>query len=324
MATSTRIPLPPYPNGWYAVALSRDVAPGSVHPKHYFGQDIVIYRTQSGVPAMIDAYCPHLGAHLGHGGAIEGETIVCPFHGWKYGPDGVCTAMPYGDRIPPRAALKTWHVREQDDVILAWFDAAGRPPGWEMPPFEHKEPFTRTRAHKFESYASHPYEIMENSADGAHFRKVHKTQHMKHVALPKVDGPFYRITFRSDESVIADEYRVPGQPGGTYEIGGNGPGLSFGVFAGDDTNFRTLSRHYVTPIDGEVVDAWILSQISELDDPAMTEQVADAVFAATISQIEDDIVIWRAKRYLPSPAINGEEAPIMLMRRWYKQFYETA
>jgi len=37
-----------------------------------------------------------------------------------------------------------------------------------------------------------------------------------------------------------------------------------------------------------------------------------------------DIVIWRAKRHLPAPAVNSEEAPIMLMRRWYKQFYETA
>jgi len=325
MATSTRIPLPPFPNGWYLVALSRDVTPGSVLARQYFGQDIVIYRTQSGIPVVIDAYCPHLGAHLGYGGAIEGENIVCPFHGWKYGPDGACAAMPYGgDKIPPRAVLKTWHVREQDDVVLAWFDAAGRPPSWEMPRFEHNEPFTPTRAHKFDSYASHPYEIMENSADGAHFRTVHDTQHMRYAALPKLDGPFYRVTFRSDETGIADEYLDPGRMGGSYELGGNGPGLSFGIFAGDQTNFRTLSRHYVTPIDGELVDAWILSQISELDDPAATEQVADGVMAATIGQIEDDIVIWRAKRHLPAPAVNSEEAPIMLMRRWYKQFYETA
>ena len=320
---NARIPLPPFPNGWFLVALSSDVAPGTVHRRHYFGQELVIYRTQSGIPVMMDAYCPHLGAHLGHGGVVEGEAIVCPFHGWKYGSDGTCVAMPYGDRIPPRTAVKTWEIREQDDVIVAWHDAQGRPPSWELPRFDLSDSFTRTRAHKFESYASHPYEIMENSADGAHFSKVHKTQYMKHVAVPKIDGPFYSVTFQSDDSKIAEEYRVLGRSGGTYDIAGHGPGLSFGFFAGDQTNFRTLSRHYVTPIDGELVDAWILSQISKLDDPTLTEQIADTVFTETVKQIDDDIVIWRSKKYLPYPKINNEEGPIPIMRKWYKQFYET-
>ena len=219
--------------------------------------------------------------------------------------------------------MKTWEVREQDDVIVAWFDAAGRPPSWELPRFD-SDAFTPTRAHKFESYASHPYEIMENSADGGHFSKVHQTQYFRHVALPKVEGPFYSVTFRSDESGIADEYKTTGRMGGVYELGAHGPGLSFGLLTGEAMNFRTRSRHYVTPIDGELVDAWILSQITKLDDPAMTEQVADAVMTETVRQIDDDIVIWQNKRYVPHPAVNAEEGSIGVMRRWYRQFYEAA
>ena len=57
---------------------------------------------------MVDAYCAHLGAHLGVGGKVEGECIRCPFHGWRYdGESGKCTEIPYGDteHIPSQAKV---------------------------------------------------------------------------------------------------------------------------------------------------------------------------------------------------------------------------
>lgn len=30
-----------------------------------------------------DGRCPHRGAHLGHGGRLEGDVLVCPFHGHR-------------------------------------------------------------------------------------------------------------------------------------------------------------------------------------------------------------------------------------------------
>ena len=43
----------------------------------------------------MDAYCPHLGAHLGHGGRVEGGAVRCPFHAWLWGGDGRCLEVPY-------------------------------------------------------------------------------------------------------------------------------------------------------------------------------------------------------------------------------------
>ena len=74
----------PYPNGWFAVAFSRDLIPGEVKSVHYFGEDLVVFRNRSGEPRVVDAYCPHLGAHLGEGGRVIGDSIRCPFHGWQY------------------------------------------------------------------------------------------------------------------------------------------------------------------------------------------------------------------------------------------------
>ena len=85
----------PIPFGWYALAPSSELAVGDVKPLHYFGRELVLFRTESGQPAVLNAFCPHLGAHLGHGGHVEGESISCPFHAWKFDGDGFCTDLPY-------------------------------------------------------------------------------------------------------------------------------------------------------------------------------------------------------------------------------------
>ena len=55
-----------FPRGWFAVASAAEItrAPFNVH---YFGQDMVLYRGASGRVVMLDAYCPHMGTHLGSG-----------------------------------------------------------------------------------------------------------------------------------------------------------------------------------------------------------------------------------------------------------------
>jgi 3-ketosteroid 9alpha-monooxygenase subunit A len=56
-----------------------------------FGKDLVLFRGGDGALGLLDAYCPHLGAHLGVGGSVSADgCIQCPFHGWKFGTDGKC------------------------------------------------------------------------------------------------------------------------------------------------------------------------------------------------------------------------------------------
>jgi hypothetical protein len=58
----SRFPFPDFPTGWFHVAYSRDVPPGSVVPLQYFGQELICYRGESGHAQVMDAFCPHLGA----------------------------------------------------------------------------------------------------------------------------------------------------------------------------------------------------------------------------------------------------------------------
>ena len=55
-----------FPFGWYPVMLASDLAVGEVKPLRYFSTDLAIWRGEDGQVRMVDAYCKHLGAHMGH------------------------------------------------------------------------------------------------------------------------------------------------------------------------------------------------------------------------------------------------------------------
>ena len=56
-----------YPTGWYVVSWSSDVPAGTVKKLHYFGQDLVCFRGQSGKLSVLDSYCQHLGGNFERG-----------------------------------------------------------------------------------------------------------------------------------------------------------------------------------------------------------------------------------------------------------------
>ena len=65
----------PVPNGWFVVEESRELLPGESKALYVFGADVVLFRGEDGTPRMVEAYCAHLGAHLGVGGRVEGGCI---------------------------------------------------------------------------------------------------------------------------------------------------------------------------------------------------------------------------------------------------------
>ena len=102
-----RYPMQPYPTSWYRIASSSDVVEGALHRVHYFGRDLIIFRDEEGTAHVADAHCPHMGAHVGYGGVVDGDCIRCPFHAWAFATDGHCVDVPYdGGRRPPRVEIR--------------------------------------------------------------------------------------------------------------------------------------------------------------------------------------------------------------------------
>ena len=110
---SGRYPFPAYPNGWFRAAYSKELAVGEVKALRYLGRDLVLYRDEDGAPHVLDAFCPHLGAHLGHGGCLEDDKLVCPFHAWKFNTDGSIAEIPTRRRSRRRRACPRGRSRSR-------------------------------------------------------------------------------------------------------------------------------------------------------------------------------------------------------------------
>jgi cholesterol 7-dehydrogenase len=95
-----------------------------VRQAHILGIDLAVFRTADGQLGVIDAYCPHLGANLAAGGVVDGNTLICPFHGWEFDCEGACVRIPYAKdttKIPSEARVKKYTSMEINDQILFWY-----------------------------------------------------------------------------------------------------------------------------------------------------------------------------------------------------------
>jgi 3-ketosteroid 9alpha-monooxygenase subunit A len=65
--------------GWYLLAFEEEIGAAPT-PFEVAGRQLVAIRQEQAV-RVFDGSCPHRGAHLGHGGVLARNAIVCPFHG---------------------------------------------------------------------------------------------------------------------------------------------------------------------------------------------------------------------------------------------------
>jgi phenylpropionate dioxygenase-like ring-hydroxylating dioxygenase large terminal subunit len=101
---------------WYPIAFSRDVKDQPISAT-LLDQRLVIWRTAAGLSVANDI-CLHRGVPLSMG-FVEGEALICRYHGFHYSATGQCTAIPAnpGVSIPPKLCLKTYPVKEAYGLI---------------------------------------------------------------------------------------------------------------------------------------------------------------------------------------------------------------
>lgn len=308
----SRFYVPPIPNGWFQIGYSDELAPGAVRPLKYFDRDLVLFRTESGEARVLDAFCPHLGAHLGYGGKVEGASIRCPFHAWKFDGSGTCTEVPYAKKIPPKARMRAWQVREMAGFILAWNHTGGEPPSWEpvdVPEYQHPEwtPYER-RSWKIKTRNQ---DMAENAVDSAHFHYLHGTTNMP-ASQAELKGHIMRV------------YSDAGMETPRGHVDGSIESLSFG-FGLSQVRFKgivdTLLLGNVTPIDGENVEVRFNFSIKKLGGADVTRGVGAAFINEVSRQLEQDIPIWENKIQWESPVLCDGDGPVGMFRKWCRQFY---
>lgn len=314
----TRFPFTSYPRGWFVIALSDDIAAGEVKTLHYFGRDIVVFRTESGVLSVTDPTCPHLGAHLG-GGKVQGECLRCPFHDWAFAPEGECKQVPYAPKIPPKAKLNLWESREHNGVIMVWFCPTGGAPQWE-PPVLEEEGWTANQTIRWE-VKTHPQEVAENTVDCAHLGPVHEVSRTEVRALEQ-EGPYMRVLLH----MVASGAAI-GMPDEINDVDLDVDLFGLGQLVADakvlTAGLRSRNRIHSTPIDEERIAIFGIVNTFKMADEEYTREIADIFYAAFCEDFPKDFPIWENKRYLEKPMLAGGDGPIPKYRKWCKQFYDA-
>ncbi|SMG00796.1 Phenylpropionate dioxygenase and related ring-hydroxylating dioxygenases, large terminal subunit [Burkholderia singularis] len=308
-----------YPDGWFALGYSRDVKRGAVVVKRFAGDDVVMYRTRSGLLRVIEPHCPHLGAHLGHGGVVDGENLVCPFHHLAFGPEGTCAHAP-GALKPPAAMLRQRHVREWNGIIVAWYSGVGDAPQWALPDLDlsgYSVP--RGRCHTLNGNLQNP---AENGVDVNHFGPVHGWSNPV-LQPPQADG--HMMTMRSTLVLLGQPLRL--------DITMHGLGCMAARMELPRLGLHARVVLFPTQIEP---DRWtcielVALRVERLSSwPATIRRVAHEVLATAayrlwfVPQFKRDLLIWHHRNYDIRPTLMAGEMAIMIFRRWASQFYSCA
>lgn len=160
---------PAYPASWYLFCPVEDLRRGPIS-KRILGRRLVAFRTERGKLAVMEAHCVHLGADLGYG-SVEGETIQCPFHHWRYGIDGVCVAGPDPAEMRRMPCLQTYPAVERHGYL---FFFNGSEPLFPLPFFFGAEAgdFVASKPFRYVSDCTW-YMNSANAFDMQHFLCVH-------------------------------------------------------------------------------------------------------------------------------------------------------
>lgn len=80
-------------NIWYYAYPGKLLKPGQLVTKKILGQSILVGRDSKGAVFAVRDICPHQAVPFSKN-HFDGCQLLCPFHGWKFGTDGVCTEIP--------------------------------------------------------------------------------------------------------------------------------------------------------------------------------------------------------------------------------------
>src|SRR5216683_907810 len=159
-----------FSESWFPICLSANLLPGKVLGVDFLGGRVVAFRTLSGTTQVLSAFCAHLGADLSVGD-VEGETLRCAFHHWRYSADGVCVATKVGDPPPPSACLFKFPTIEKHGIVWAY---NGEKPRFEIPDFPYPDHDLTMNVSLFpQTVPTDPWVLSCNTPDMQHIKALH-------------------------------------------------------------------------------------------------------------------------------------------------------
>lgn len=253
---------------WQPIALSRDFAPGQVKRVKIIGEHYTLYRGADGDIRLTQDRCPHRGTSLAYGW-IEGNSIRCRYHGWKFDGDG------RGEDFPAETAtyaqslcLKTYPVRDYLGVVFAFLGENEVPDFPRFPELEDENAGELLTLGVVLPY--NYFQRVENDVDEVH---IHYTHGEFAGSFGLVDLP--RITAKeTDYGMVSVATRTDGSKLFTHVFMPNI--MLREVVIQQDTTQLTIHAAWRVPIDDTSTLSIMIDRVAN-PDPEMHEKLKHMV-----------------------------------------------
>jgi phenylpropionate dioxygenase-like ring-hydroxylating dioxygenase large terminal subunit len=311
-------------NTWVFVDFVSQLKDGCIKSVKLMNRELVLWRTQSGKISLIDAYCTHMGAHLGNG-KIRGELLECIFHKRCFTTDGQCQGK--------GKSTHSYPISLHEDMIFAWIGE--NPPSWELPPLFTGfplQPQTKWRILKYRrfNFNFHSKGMAENGVDASHFKIYHKfcktyepanvmsvTPHCFISQLKFLGYPMLR------KLKIPHEIEIISENLGPCTLVVN---LTLLL---TKKNFYFKFFYISTPLEGENTNYTLAMAI--LDDPQKKISLLRKAFEylyfsfiflwQTREFSKESKEIWELKSFHIQPDFTQQEKAMQMFHDWYSNFY---
>jgi vanillate O-demethylase monooxygenase subunit len=323
-----------YPlNCWYVAATSEEVG-RKLLGRRLLGEDVLLYRQESGVVVALEDRCLHRSAPLSLG-YLVGDQVVCGYHGFTYAPTGQCVRVPSQTNVPYGAYVRSFPVREDAPFVWIWPGdparaATSAPPSL---PWLHDQSWATFGGtlHVDANYLL----LHDNALDLTHFPFVHhelSTKGYRELPPPplEVEVSETEVTYRRifPPTGLAEwQVRATGlSPEQKYEQREAGkfvsPGLHIDhmdivVPASDGKSSRVYEKVYIRAFTPEGPASthvfWQVARNFATDDKAVTEDLRDIHVRM---QLEDKPILEaiqaheRGRRLPPDVSVNADLASI--------------
>ncbi|WAS96056.1 Rieske 2Fe-2S domain-containing protein [Nannocystis punicea] len=300
-------------DAWYAIARARAVPRRRPLALRRFGRALALFRGADGKIAAVDATCPHRGADLTAGRVVDG-ALQCPYHGFRFAPDGRCLAVPCEGprfRIADELAARTYPVREAHGLVWLWWGAprdAYPEPFW--PPGMPSDEAWRVAGGELEWDVALPLAV-ESNLDIHHTPFAHRrvTPGLGHRLDPyeaRLDGD---VVVSSGTLRRDDDRPWDGRGGFSITLNCSFPALIFGEFRGgrllvamapiDETRTALVFRYALDiPVIGGLLArlaVWTEQRLVQPDDLAQQRAAARSglpLHACRFVPSDRAIVLW--------------------------------
>lgn len=204
---------------WQPIALSRELRTASARPIRILGEDLTLYRGESGQPYLVGGKCAHRLTRL-HTGWIEGETVRCIYHGWRYDGTGQCIDRPAeGDPAQPRIKIEGYPVQEYCGLIFAYL-GDGPVPAFDLPRKDAFDDPGRIVMARAEKWPCNWFQQVENSLDATHVSFVHQiglvgpfgaavTPAIPELSYAETESGIEQVAVRSKNNIRKSDWTFP-------------------------------------------------------------------------------------------------------------------